>query len=393
MANPYTDSANFLFIINDPIFFISHRLPLAVAAKKAGYKVFVATGAGENQSAITDAGFEYLQLPLTRGGMNPFSELRLLWAIAAVYRLVRPDLVHLVTIKPVLYGGLLARLLRVPAMVAAISGMGYLFASERRSLARRLAECLYRVALGHPRSRVIVQNTADREALFRIGALKHDHDMLIPGSGVDLDAFTSTPMPEAMPLVVLPARMLWDKGVGEFVEAAHILSQRNISVQMALVGPYDPHNPRAVPLAQLEDWRANGPVEWWRRRDDMPKVLASASIVALPSYYREGVPKALLEAAASGRAIVTTDAPGCRDVVEPGKNGLLVPARDAVALADAIQELLADHERLVEMGRYSRQKAVAEFGIERVVDLHMQIYRELSGLSSPGIEIPERRRN
>jgi glycosyltransferase involved in cell wall biosynthesis len=171
------------------------------------------------------------------------------------------------------------------------------------------------------------------------------------------------------------------------------LSQRNISVQMALVGPYDPHNPRAVPLAQLEDWRANGPVEWWRRRDDMPKVLASASIVALPSYYREGVPKALLEAAASGRAIVTTDAPGCRDVVEPGKNGLLVPARDAVALADAIQELLADHERLVEMGRYSRQKAVAEFGIERVVDLHMQIYRELSGLASPGIEIPERRRN
>lgn len=372
-----------LFVVNDPAFFVSHRLPLGVAAKDAGFEVLVATAPGGGEAEIADAGLSHLSIPISRSGTNPLAELWLLWAIARLYRSVRPDLVHLVTIKPVLYGGLAARCFSIPGLVSAISGMGYLFASQRRTPVKRVVELLYRAALGHPNSRVVVQNHADREELRRMGALRDGQDTLVAGSGVDLAEYTAAPLPDGQPLVVLPARMLWDKGVREFVEAAEHLTALGIRARFALVGPHDPGNPSAVPAEQLERWRDAGPVEWWGRRDDMPQVLARASLVVLPSFYREGVPKALLEAAAAGRAIVTTDTAGCRDVVEPGKNGLLVAPRDAFSLADAMAQLLVDPERLEAMGRYSRLKAEAEFGIERVVAAHLEIYRTLLENSRP----------
>ena len=171
--------------------------------------------------------------------------------------------------------------------------------------------------------------------------------------------------------------MLWDKGVGEFVEAASLLKKNGIKIRMALVGPYDPDNPAAVPLAVLEEWRKNGPVEWWGHRNDIADILSQSHLVTLPSYYREGMPKSLLEAAASGRTIITTDTRGCRDVVDHGVNGLLVPPRNAKALADAIMSLICERDRLVEMGRRGREKAEAEFGIEDVVREHIALYQEL----------------
>ena len=369
-------SSKILYIVNDPAFFLSHRLPIAVKAKQNGYEVVVATGPGEEVEDINAAGIRHYLLPLTRGGTNPLAELRLFVSIARFFRLEQPDLVHLVTIKPVLYGGVLARLMRVPAMVAAISGMGYLFTDRRREAARKFVEMFYRQALGHKNNRVIVQNQADRKALQTMGALSNNQDVLIPGSGVDLEEFSPSPLPDGTPLVVLPARMLWDKGVGEFVRAAEMLKKQGVEAHFVLAGGHDLQNPSGISLQQLEAWQAQGPVEWWGHCRDMPDVLARASIVVLPSY-REGMPKTLLEAAAAGRAIVTTDAPGCRDVVESGKNGELVPIKDAQALAQVMGRLLADRKLLEEMGRRSREKAEAEFGVERVVAAHMEIYRTL----------------
>lgn len=374
---PDAMTGRILYVVNEPAFFVSHRLRLAQAARHAGYQVLVATGPGEGERDIIAAGFSHRRLPLSRSGTNPLRELYLLVRMAVLFLSFRPDLVHLVTIKPVLYGGTLARLLRVPSVVAAVSGMGHLFGPERDGFARTLAERLYRLAFGNPRCRVIVQNDTDAADLRQMGALRAGQEILIPGSGVDLTRFRVTPLPEGEPVVVLPARMLTEKGVRVFVEAAALLKARETSARLVLVGGHDPDNRSAVPLAELEAWRRHGPAEWWGRRADMPQVLAAASLVVLPSLYREGMPKSLLEAAAAGRAIVTTDVPGCRDAVEAGVTGELVPAGDARALADAIAGLLSDRERLRAMGRAARRKAEAEFGVERVVAAHMELYAQL----------------
>lgn len=377
-----------LFVVNDAAFFVSHRLPLALAARGSGYEVIVATGGKEGADEIRRAGLEYRSLPLRRGGANPLRELKLVFAIARLFREVRPDIIHLVTIKPVLYGGLLSRLMRVPGVVMAVSGMGYLFVDRRSGVLRRMAEVLYRYALNHPNGTVIVQNVSDRDQLRDMGALRRGQDVLIPGSGVDLEQYAASDVPDGVPLIVLPARMLWDKGVGEFVEAARMLRGRGINARFALVGPCDTENPAGVPLYQLEDWKESGVVEWWGARSDMPRVYSMASLVVLPSY-REGLPKALLEAASSARAIVTTDAPGCRDVVEDGVNGRLVPVRDVGALAGAIAELISDREVLIRMGRRGREKAETNFGLTKVVEMHMNVYRSLCPVEA-GIPKAER---
>lgn len=370
-----------LYIVNDPTFFLTHRLPLAIEARKSGYEVLVATGAGEGVDEIERIGFEHHVLPLQRSGINPVMEFRLLFAMARLYRMTKPDIVHLVTIKPVLYGGILSRLMRIPAVVIAVSGMGYLYVGNRSGLVRGFVNTMYRFALKHPNSCVIVQNEVDREDLKAMHALRPGQDVLIPGSGVNLTQYAYEPLPDGTPIVILPARMLWDKGVREFVEAAYFVTDQGKKARFALVGPYDPDNPAAVPLKQLEFWcsSSGGPIEWWGRCADMPQVYSKASLVVLPSY-REGVPKALLEAAAIGRAIVATDIPGCRDVVEDGINGYLVSPKDAPALAEAIISLLSDRHRLEEMGRRGRKKAEQEFGVEKVIEKHMDIYASLCPL-------------
>lgn len=362
--------------MNDAAFFVSHRLVLAQAARAAGYRVVVATGPGQASQTIIDSGLEHRELPMTRSGTSPIAEVRLLFAIARLFRTVRPDLVHLVTIKPVLYGGILARVLRVPARVAAVTGMGYLFTESRKSLTRKIAEILYRLALNHPNGCVIFQNNEDWQYLVDIRALEKDQGTLIPGSGVDLATFQPTDLPEGPPIVLFPARMLWDKGAGEFVEAARALRGNGSTARFVMVGPCDPENPAAVSREQIESWQNEGIVEWWGARNDMPQVLASANLVVLPSY-REGMPKVLLESAAAGRAVLTTDVPGCRDAIDPGRSGMLVPPQNAQALASAIEQLLADRTRLGEMGHAGRDLAKRIFGIDRVIDAHLTIYHDL----------------
>lgn len=367
-----------LMVVNDAAFFLSHRMPIARAARDAGFDVHVATPADAAADRIAAAGFCFHPVPLVRGGRSAWREVRAVRALFGLYRRLRPDLAHHVTIKPVIYGGVAARAARVRAVVSAVSGLGYVFLARGPAAALRRAavRSAYRVALRHRNGRVIFQNPDDRAEFIRDGIVAADAAVLIRGSGVDLAEFAPAPEVDAEPLVVLPSRLLWDKGVAEFVAAARALRARGVRARFALVGDTDPQNPAAVPAATLAAWRAQGEVEWWGWRTDMPEVIRQAHVVCLPSY-REGLPKVLIEAAAAGRASVATDVPGCREVVRHEETGLLVPVRDAGALAAALARLVEDAPLRRRLGERARTRAAAEFSVGGVVRAHLGVYEEL----------------
>ncbi len=369
-----------LYVVNVSWAFLSHRLPIARAAREAGYEVHVAAADTGVSSRIEAEGFRFHAVSIERSSIRVDRELATVMALYRLYRAVRPDLVHNLTIKPVLYGGMAARAAGVPAVVSAVPGLGYVFVSDdaRARLLRPLARSAYRIALRHPNARVIFQNPDDRDDFIRSGLVDPRDSVLIRGSGVDLQTFRARQEPNhGPPLVVLASRMLWAKGVGEFVDAARRLREEGVRARFALVGDTDPGIPSAVPREQLAAWAESGVVEWWGHRDDMAEVLASSHIVCLPTSYGEGVPKVLIEAAAVGRTIVTSDAPGCREIVRHGTNGLLVPPRDPARLASALRSLIEDPERRRAMGAQGRRIAEAEFSIERVVRETLSVYSEL----------------
>lgn len=368
-----------LIVVNIASFFMSHRYRVAVAAQADGFEVHVATPPGEAVQDIVKAGFIYHEIPLTRSGKNPISEMRTLLALVALFRDVRPDIVHLVTIKPVLYGGLAAKIARVPAVVAAISGLGSAFTGTgfRSRAVLQAVKCLYRLALSHTRVKVIFQNSNDKETLIGLGALSDSNAVLIKGSGVDLSEFRVQELHDGEPVVIFAARLLREKGVAEYVEAAGALKAKGLNAEFWLVGSADKGNPTTVTEDDLEKWRREGNVKLLGHRSDIAQLFAQSSLVVLPSYYGEGLPKVLIEAAACGRAVVTTDHPGCRDAIIAGKTGLLVPVRDATALAHAVEHALSRPDLLRRMGLEARKFAEAEFSIETVVKSHLQIYREL----------------
>ncbi len=363
-----------LYLVTEDWYFVSHRLPLAVAAQAAGFEVVVATRAGRQADVIRKAGIRLISFELSRRGGNPFSEVMALWRL---YRREQPDLVHHVALKPVMLGALAAWLARVPAQVNAVAGLGWLFTSSGRivRLVRPVLRWMIGCLLRQPHSLTIVQNPEDQALLERSGVTAA-RLRLIRGAGVDIQVFyPGSPPPEPV-CIVLVARMLWDKGVGEFVEAARRLTDAGVKARFVLVGDPDPANPASVPESTLRSWHGQHGVEWWGRREDMPAVLQAAHIACLPSY-REGLPKSLLEAAACGLPIVTTDAPGCREVVQDGVNGLLVPVRDAVALAAALRKLIDDAALRRSMGEQSRVRAKTEFGQEAVIAQTLSVYREV----------------
>ncbi|WP_028484060.1 glycosyltransferase family 4 protein [Thioalkalivibrio sp. ALE17] len=368
-----------LFVVNDFGFFVSHRLAVGVGARDAGFDVYVAAP-GEPPAELGEQDLKAVPVPISRRGANPFAEARSLWALYRLFRHLRPDLVHLVTIKPVLYGGMMARLARVPAVVSAISGLGTLFTTSggRAGLMRRVAQAMYRVALGHGNQTVILQNPDDRMALIREGGLREEKTEIIRGSGVDLEGYACHAEPLGTPVVVMAVRLLREKGIEEFIEAARLVVARGVQARFLVVGDPDPGNPSSVSAEDVDRWRAEGVAEFLGFRQDIARIFRESHVVVLPSY-REGLPKVLIEAAACGRAVVTTDVPGCRDAIEDGETGVLVPVRDVPALADALQALVEDPERRQAMGRAGRALAEREFAIEKVVDAHLEIYRRLHG--------------
>lgn len=365
-----------LFFVTEDWYFCSHRLPIAKAAMKAGFEVVVFANIGSHGDIIRSEGIRVVPLALQRRSMNPLRELKTLLRIVQVYRAERPDIVHHLAMKPVLYGSVAAFFAGTPRVVNALAGMGYVFISSRvkAHLLRAGIELLFRLFLNTKRSCLILQNPDDAEMLVKHGAVKQERIRLIRGSGVDVTMFVPTEEPASPLTVILPARMLYDKGVAEFVEAAKVLRGRGCKARFVLAGDLDPENPAAISQDQMQLWQQEGYVEWWGHRSDMSAVLAQSHIVCLPSY-REGLPKALLEAAASGRPIVATDVPGCREIVQEGVNGFLVPVRDCHALAGAVQKLLADGNLRKAMGAKGRDMVVNEFSQERVVAETMAVYR------------------
>ncbi len=369
-------SEKILFVINDLPFFLSHRLPLARAARKSGYTVCIA-GPAEQKKLLSDE-FDFYELPLSRAGKTLGKEFHTLVSIYKLMRKLKPDLVHLITIKPVLYGGLASRLAGVPAVIAAVSGLGAVFIAQGffASCFRVMVGRFYRLALGHPNSYVIFQNPDDKEQFVRAGFVSEERTCLIRGSGVDLDRYPFLPEPEQRCVVVMVARLLIDKGIREFVDAARILRERKVDVSMRVIGDLDPANPAAVTQKQFDQWKFDADVEFCGYRSDIAHQYAASNIACLPSY-REGLPKSLIEAASCGRAVITTDAPGCRYALESGKTGILVPVRNATALADAIEYLVKNPDERRKMGEAGRELAEREFDIRGVVDAHMRLYRQL----------------
>lgn len=368
-----------LFVVNCPAFFLSHRLPLALAAQRSGYEVHVGTAPGEAVAGIIEQGLVHHAIPISRSGIHPLGELNTFWNLWRLMRRVRPDITHLVTIKPVLYGGIAARLAHVPGVVAAISGLGTVFISNgaRARVLRWLINPLYRLALSRENSRIIFQNPDDQAVLTRMRAVRPDQAMMIRGSGVNLSQYPVQPEPDGIPVVAFASRLLTDKGIREFVAAAKLLNSRNVQANFWVIGSPDVQNRASVSNEDVATWKEDGFIEYLGYRADVPKLLYQTHIVVLPSY-REGLPRVLIEAAASGRAVVTTDVPGCRDAIEPGKTGLLVPVRDVTALADAIQRLIDDSELRQKMGKAGRRLAEREFSLEKVTDAHLEIYRQVS---------------
>jgi len=367
-----------LFIVNDAGFFISHRLHVALEARRRGFEIVVASIPGPAVRAVVELGFIHYPLPLARSSTHLLNEVRGFFSVFYLLWRVKPKILHLITIKPVLYGGISSRFLRISSVVCAVSGLGYVFTASGRKAAfmRKLVAFLYRLAFGKDNLRVIFQNPDDRDVLLNAGALDVSKVRMIRGSGVDLGQYQALPEPEGLPVVCMAARLLRDKGVQEYVEAVRLLHKRGVRAVFKLAGDVDPGNPTSITADDLSAWKQEGLLDVLGYRSDVAELFAASHLVVLPSY-REGLPKVLIEAAACGRAVVTTDVPGCRDAIEPDVTGLLVPVKDVTALADAIQRLIEDEALRKRMGAAGRLLAEREFAIENVVQHHLDIYAEL----------------
>lgn len=370
-----------LFIVNVDWFFISHRLPIALKALSCGYQVTVACRFTEHKAELSSLGFNVVDISFTRSGGGIPSEINTIKAIKAVIKDVQPSLIHAITIKPVLYSGMALKTIKqdIP-FVAAISGLGYVFTanSVRAKITKLIASAFYKIALAQKYKTVIFQNSSDEDILTAVAKLMGSDKTLIKGSGAELSVYNYLPENTNGTInVVMACRLLKEKGVYQYIDAAKIIKKQHPAVEFLLVGTPDLENPNTIQQNEIDSWSEQGVITYLGHRNDIPDVFSRSNIVCLPSFYGEGVPKVLIEAAACGRAIVTTNNPGCRDAVIEGETGLTVPIRDAKALAAAILKLIEQPELRVAMGAKARVFAEKEFDVNSVVNKHLEIYNNL----------------
>jgi glycosyltransferase involved in cell wall biosynthesis len=366
---------------NTDWYLFNHRLSLARAARERNLEVILVSPGGPYADRLIADGFQWFELPMDRAGMNIMREILTIYRNIRLYQQIKPDLAHHFTVKPVFYGSLAARWLGVPAVVNSITGLGYLFIhhSPHVALIRQLLKPIYTRAMNHPNQKVIFQHQGDLDAYQTLGLVNPENAVIIPSSGVDLTRFQPKADPKGTPVILMATRMLWDKGIGDLIEATAQLKAGGIKVRVVLVGKPDEGNPTSIPEEQLQDWHSEGVVEWWGHQEDMPEIFAKSHIVVLPSH-SEGVPKSLIEAAAMGKPIVATDLPGCREIVRNEWNGLLVPTNDAIALTKALERLMQDPALRKLMGENGRRIVEEQFADRIVNQRTMNIYDELLGL-------------
>lgn len=369
-----------LIVTNVDWFLISHRLILAEAAKTNGWEVHVACQDTGRGIEISQRGINFIPFSFSRSGTNPFNELSLIIEFIKLYRRIKPDVIHQITIKPVVYGTIAAKILKIKGVINAISGMGYMFVEGKIGLMQNIILGLMRYGANRSKIDFIFQNQDDMNVLLDAKVLNEKNKTyLIKGSGVNLNSFPHLPLPnfENKINILLPCRMLWDKGVKELKEATEILKTKYFNkLQFILLGSSDDENKSSVPSVFLNDWQDGEYVVWLGHRDNVVDYYKYCHIVILPSY-REGLPKSLIEACAIGRPIITTDAIGCKDCVDEGINGLKVPVKNSFLLAEAIEKLINNKELMISMGNSSRLKAENEFNVENVVTKHLEIYEDL----------------
>ena len=368
-----------VFLVNRDRFFHSHFMERAASARDEGHEVFVLAADTGSGKAIEAAGLRFFPVNMTRHGVSLFhlgAEVR---ELLALYRKIEPDIVHHFGLRPIVVGTLAARINGSRRIINAPVGMGFAFASSnwKARLVRFPLLALLKVALNPPGSRVVFENAEDRSEMMRLGAVRSEDAVVIRGAGVDVHRFLPTTEPEGRPMVLFAARLIWEKGVGVFVDAARQVRAKGVEARFVVVGEIDRSSSTAVPEEQMNDWVSEGVVEWWGYRDDMPHVLALCTIFCLPTWYREGMPKVILEAMACGRAVITTDTVGCREAVQHGVSGLLVPPKDAAALADAIVALLRDETLRHCLAENGRRRAVEDFSSEKVIRETLALYRSV----------------
>jgi glycosyltransferase involved in cell wall biosynthesis len=380
MSHNHSGNKTFVFLLNSARGLISHRLELACAMRDAGYVVHViAPFYASSEEIFAQNGLHYHPLHMSRKSVNPLKELLAFLSIVRLLWVLKPHVLYLTTIKSVIYGGIAARICHVPAVIMTISGRGYVFMHRhlKARVLQWLCSYLYPIALSHRNCRVIFQNPDDRAFFITNKLVESEKTEIIFGAGVDIKKNIPAAIEPPLPVrVAMVARLLKDKGVCEYTEAARLIKESGHSIEFLLIGAIDPGNPSSLSEEALATIIREGYVTCLGECHDIPSLYQQSHIACLPSY-AEGLPKALLEAAACGLPIITTDVPGCREVVEDGKNGILVPVQDASSLANAIMVLAEDSAMRRRMCLYSREKAEKEFSLERIISATLRVVKQL----------------
>jgi glycosyltransferase involved in cell wall biosynthesis len=374
-----------LLFANTDWYLWNFRRNLVETLCRQNWEVCLVTPPGSYHERFRALGARWLELRMCRDGTNPIRELMVVASLCSIYRREHPDIVHHFTLKSVIHGSLAAWLAGIDMRVNAIAGLGYIFSSGalKARVLRPVVRLLLRVALSGRSSATIFQNPDDAEAFTRSGLSQPGRTWLIRGSGVDTACFKAVPRLTNSPCrVLLAARLLWSKGVGEYVAAARALKP-GLPVEFLLAGAPDKGSPDAIPDAQLESWRAEGHVQFLGHVDDMSGLLKTVDIVVLPSSYAEGVPRILLEGAAASAALIATDRPGCREVIEHNVSGLLIPSGDSSALLSALRTLILDPAARVRLGQAARRKMEMEFEESRVIAATIGVYDQLLSARDP----------
>jgi glycosyltransferase involved in cell wall biosynthesis len=389
MQNSARKTRSLLLLITEDWYYWTHRRSIALGAIKAGFDVCLATRVHSLAKEITADGIKLVPIMLRRRSRNPLREVLSIFELYKIYIREKPSIVHHVTLKPVLYGSIAARLAGVPAVVNALAGLGHTFVSNdlKTKLFRKILSYGYRLVFSLSNSRIIFQNPEDLNTFVKRGIIHASKSILIRGAGADSSVFRYQPEKPGIPIVMFAGRLLWNKGVKDLVDAGQLLKKEGVSHRIVLVGTPDSENPKSIPIKTLLSWHNNGLVEWWRfkKSEEMADVLSEAAIIVLPTTYGEGVPKVLIEAAFVGRAIIATNVPGCREIVRHLINGLLVPPNDIRGLKSSIISLIIDKEKRTEMGKRGREIALAEFSQETVVQKTIAIYNSLLELCTRNI--------
>lgn len=365
-----------LFVVNSDWFFLSHRLPIAKKSLEKGYNIHLACEISDKRKELERYGINLHDIKIKRSSTSLLSSFLLFLEFLKIFKKTKPDLIHLVTIKPVLIGGLAAKFLKKSTkIVMSVTGLGYIFIDKgiKAFLRKQIIIFFYKFVFKHNYLKVIFQNKTDLSKICKLTNLPINNTILIPGSGVDLTTYNITKIPLNNPIVLLPARLISSKGIYEFIESAKNL--KNLA-RFVIVGKNDTEARNCIKIKELAEWQKAGIIEYWGESNDMPKIFQQSTIVVLPSY-REGMPKSLLEAAACGRPIITTNVPGCRDSILDGITGILVPVGDPNSLTLSLKKLLKNPNLINSMGKAGRNLAEKRFDIEYVVKKHLEIYQLL----------------